>query len=343
MPVPQPYAHLHTSPNGPGDVRPTALQIIADESLNNALPGTNIVLTGATAGIGFETARALLTTGATLYLPVRNLESAKTDLSALLSEHASQIHLVEMDISALSSVKRAATELLAIMGGKINTFIANAGMMGFSERTLTDDGYEINFATNYLGHFYLFHLLKDALLSSASPEKPSRVVIVSSSVARGGKIHGEAGYDYNFTHSAYNMHTAYSNAKLASIYLTNSIERRYGSRNLHATSLHPGVMDTRFSRYVGREFVAMLMSNPAIARIVKSAEQGAATTVWAAVGREWENRGGRYLEDVGEAAEGVDDEDGFGVGFVKRMYDVDAEERVWGDMCGLLEVGVAED
>ncbi|KAL4981917.1 NAD(P)-binding protein [Aspergillus falconensis] len=339
MSPPKPYAHLYTNPSGPGDMRPTALQIIADETLTNALPGTNIVLTGATAGIGVETARALLTTGATLYLPVRKLESARTDLSALIAEHRSRIYLVEMDVSSLSSVKRAANELLAATGAKINIFIANAGMMGFSDRTLTDDGYEINFATNYLGHFYLFHLLKDALLSSASPEKSSRVVVVSSSVARGAKL--ERGYyDYNFTRSPYNMHAAYANAKLASTYLANSIERRYGSLNLHATSLHPGVIDTRFSRHVGREFVAMIMSNPAVARVAMSPEQGAATTVWAAVGKEWEKRGGRYLEDCGEASEGVDDEDGFGVGFVPRMFDVDAEERVWKDMCGLL--GVAE-
>ncbi|KAL4964256.1 putative short-chain dehydrogenase/reductase [Aspergillus stella-maris] len=343
----QPYAHLHTNPSGPGDARPTALQIIADESLTNALPGTNFVLTGASSGIGLETARALLATGATLYLPVRNLESAKTALSTLLpsSHDKAHINLIEMDISCLASVKRAATEILSRSSGKINTLIANAGMMGLPELTLSEDGYEMHFATNYLGHLYLFHLLKDALLSSASPEKSSRVVVVSSSAARAAKLNadGEEGYDYNFrgASSTYDMQAAYGRAKLAAIYMANTIERRYGARNLHATSLHPGGIDTAISRHVGKGFVDILMSNPAIARIVKSPEQGAATTVWAAVAAEWEKRGGWYLEDCGEAGEGVDDGDVFGVGFVKRMYDVDAEERVWEAMCRL--VGVAEE
>ncbi|KAJ0416859.1 hypothetical protein BJY00DRAFT_325884 [Aspergillus carlsbadensis] len=349
----QPYAHLHTNPNGPNDARPTALQIIADESLTNALPGTTIVLTGATSGIGLETARALLTTGATLYLPVRNLESATTALSALLlSENGPHINLVEMDISSLSSVKSAAAEILRLSGGKINILIANAGMMGLAELTVSADGYEMHFAVNYLGHFYLFQLLKGALLSSASLGKASRVVVVSSSAARAARLdrdaegdgdgEGEDGYaydyDYNFTRGTYDMQTAYSRAKLASVYMASSIEHRYGSRNLHATSLHPGGIDTAISRHVGRGFVDNLMSNPAIARIVKSPEQGAATTVWAAVGVEWEGRGGRYLEDCGEAGEGVDDGDVFGVGFVGRMYDFDTGEGVWRGMCALLGV-----
>ncbi|CEN60406.1 hypothetical protein ASPCAL02846 [Aspergillus calidoustus] len=347
----QPYAHLHTNPGGPGDARPTALQILADESLTNALPGTNIVLTGASSGIGLETARALLTTGATLYLPVRNLESAKTALSTLLQSsphNESRIHLVQMDIASLASVRQAAAEILRLSSGKINTLIANAGIMGLPELTLSADGHEMHFATNYLGHFYLFHLLKDALLSAASAAKSSRVVVVSSSAARAARLDGDGDNenrysDYNFTRatSTYDMQTAYARAKLAEIYMANTIERRYGARNLHATSLHPGAIDTAISRHVGRGFVDILMSNPAIARIAKSPEQGAATTVWAAVAAEWEGRGGRYLEDCGEAGEGVDDGDAFGVGFVPRMYDVDAEEKVWKDMCGL--VGVAEN
>jgi hypothetical protein len=79
------------------------------------------------------------------------------------------------------------------------------------------------------------------------------------------------------------------------------------------------------------EFVEGLMANPYILKILKSAEQGAATTVWAAVGKEWENKGGKYLEDVREAERGEDDGQTFGVGWVKQTYNAEEEDRLWRD------------
>ncbi|KAL2832765.1 NAD(P)-binding protein [Aspergillus pseudoustus] len=345
-----PYAHLHATPSGPDDARPTALQIIADENLTNALPGTTIVLTGATSGIGLETARGLATTGATLILPVRDIDAARQSvLGSLVREHGGEsgrICLVQMDIASLSSIKCAASEVLSASGGKVDVLIANAGVMGLPEKTLSEDGYEMHFAVNYLGHFYLFLLLKDALLSAAaaSPggkKKSSRVVVVSSSAQRAGILHLPDGYDYNFTRSEYRYDAAYANSKLAAVYLANGIERVYGARGLHATSLHPGAIDTGISRHVGRDFVKAIMSNEAVARVVKSPAQGAATTVWAAVGREWADRGGKYLENCGEAKEGVDDGGVFATGWVPRTYDRVAEERLWREMCALL--GVEEE
>ncbi|KAL3454999.1 short-chain dehydrogenase [Aspergillus heterothallicus] len=335
-----PYAHLHTSPSGPGDARPTALQIIADENLTHALPNTTIVLTGATSGIGLETARALLTTGATLYLPVRSIPSARASLSTLLSQYGeAQIQLVEMDISSLASIKRAAAEILSLTKQQINVLIANAGIMGLPTKTLSADGFEMHFAVNYLGHFYLFQMLKDALLATASATgRASRVVVVSSSTQRAGNVNIADGWDYNFETAEYSFHDAYNNAKLAAVWMANGIERVYGGRGLHATSLHPGAIDTNISRYVGREFVAALLAHESIAKVVKSPEQGAATTVWAAVGKEWEGRGGRYLENCGEAGEGVDDGQIFGTGFVPRTYDDAGERKLWGKMCALLKV-----
>jgi hypothetical protein len=113
--------------------------------------------------------------------------------------------------------------------------------------------------------------------------------------------------------------------------LANKIERDYGAQGLHATSLHPGAINTDISRNMPPEFLQGLMTNAYILKILKSTEQGAATTVWAAVGKEWENQGGKYLEDVREAERGEDDGQIFGVGWVKQTYNPQEEDRLWGD------------
>ncbi|KAL2862604.1 NAD(P)-binding protein [Aspergillus lucknowensis] len=347
---PNRYKEAHASPNGPGDSRPTALQIITDEKLHNALGDKVLVLTGATSGIGLETARALAATGARLFLTVRDLNKAKANnaLSEIITENPDRIELVEMDNASLESVRRGADEILAASRGQVNVLIANAAVMGIKELELSKDGYEMHFATNYLGHFMLFQLLKPALLASASREFNSRVVVVSSSAQRVGNLAGGPngtlfGYDYNFTEpeAPYVFSTAYANSKLASVYMANEIERRYASRNLHATSLHPGAIDTNISRHLGRGFVEAFYANEAVVRIIKSVEQGAATTVLAAVGREWEGRGGVYLEDCAEAQRGAEDGNPLGTGYVERTYDEVLEGKLWG--MGVRLLGVDDD
>ncbi|KAF7133846.1 hypothetical protein CNMCM5793_005258 [Aspergillus hiratsukae] len=140
-----------------------------------------------------------------------------------------------------------------------------------------------------------------------------------------------AATDYLITAAlgGYNHEIAYNNSKLAAVYLANKIERDYGAQGLHSTSLHPGAINTDISRNIPPEFVEALMTNPYILKILKWAEQGAATTVWAAVGKEWENNGGKYLEDVREAEQGEDDGQIFGGGWVKQTYNPEEEDRLW--------------
>jgi NAD(P)-dependent dehydrogenase (short-subunit alcohol dehydrogenase family) len=201
--------------------------------------------------------------------------------------------------------------------------------MGLQNYTLTEDGVEAHFSGNYLGFFLLFQLLKQALLASATPNFHSRVVVVASSAHRAATL--PSSDNYNFEKGAYNHEIAYNNSKLAAVYLANKIERDYGAQGLHATSLHPGAINTDISRNMPPEFLQGLMTNPYILKILKSTEQGAATTVWAAVGKEWENQGGKYLEDVREAERGEDDGQIFGVGWVKQTYNPQEEDRLWGD------------
>ncbi|KAE9376397.1 NAD(P)-binding protein [Stipitochalara longipes BDJ] len=311
-----PYAAAHAKPQGAGDARPTALQIIRDESLEGQLIGKIIVITGATSGIGLETARALSVTGATLILTARDTKKAE----------AAFIH-------------SAASTILARSNNQVNILINNAGIMGIHDLKLTEDGHEIHFATNHLSHFLLFQLLKPALLSSSTPAFHSRVINVASSAHR--TCHLNSSDNYNFEKGGYHFMPAYSNSKLANIYMANELERRYGHKGLHATSLHPGAIFTNLPRHLGPEFVDGIMGNESVVRVLKSTEQGAATTVVAAVGKEWEGNGGKYLEDCEEAKRGEDDGDGFGIGSVSQTYDSETEARLWRD--SLEMVGMKDD
>ena len=331
------YTAAHANPKGAGDARPTALQIVRDEGVEGKLGGKVIVITGATSGIGLETARALSATGATLFLTARNLNMAETALAEILE--AGRVSLVEMDNNSFASIRAAAATLLKQSNNQVNILVNNAGVMGISDLKLTEDGQEVHFATNYLSEFLLFQLLKPALLASATPGFHSRVVNVSSSANRAGSL--PESDNYNFEKGGYVHEVAYANSKLASTYLANEIDRRYGSTGLRATSLHPGGIATNISRHVGPGFVDNLMANEYIVKILKSPEQGAATTVLAAIGKEWENNGGKYLENCEEAQRGKDDGDTFGVGYVSQTYDPKSEARLWKDSLNI--VGISND
>ena len=332
-----PYTAVHADPQGAGDARPTALQIIHDECLEGKLIGKVMVITGATSGIGIETARALSVTGATLFLTARDMGKAEAALVGILEP--GRVSLIEMDNTSFASVRAAAATILAKTSNQVNILVNNAGVMGFETVKFTEDGHEITFATNHLSHFLLFQLLKPALLASSTPNFHSRVVNVASSAQRVCNLNESD--NYNFQKGGYNWQLAYANSKLANIYMTNELDRQYGRNGLHATSLHPGAIGTNLSRHLGSGFVEQIMSNESVVKILKSVEQGAATTVLAAVGKEWENKGGKYLEDCEEAKRGSDDNDLFGFGYVRQTYDPGNEKRLWID--SLKIVGMNDD
>lgn len=323
------YDLAHANPQGAGDARPTAMQIVRDEGLEGRLVGKVIVITGATSGIGIETARALSATGATLFLTVRDKAKAKITLAGLLESSLTSVSLVEMDSASFASIRAAAAIILKNSNSQVNILVNNAGIMGVQDLKLTTNGHEIHFATNHLGHFLLFQLLKPALLSSSTPKFHSRVVMVASSAHRACTLSKRD--NYNFEEGGYSHGIAYAKSKLANIYMANELDRRYGQAGLHATSLHPGAIDTSISRHLGRGVVDQMLSNEKIRKILKSPEQGAATTVFAAISTAWEGRGGRYLEDCEEAKRGVDDDEVFGVGYVRQTYDPETEHRLWED------------
>lgn len=266
------------------------------------------------------------------FLTARDLTKANSALKDLLEP--GRVSVIPMDNNSLESVREAARIILEKSGNQVNILIANAGVMGIPSLQRTEDGHEATFQTNYWSNFLLFDLLKPVLLASVTPSFHSRVVIVSSAASRSVLL--PASDDYDFQKTEYSWERAYAASNLAKIYLANSIDRRYGAMGLHATSLHPGAINTNVARHIGPEFVEKLIANPYVAKILKSTEQGAATTVIAVIGKEWESKGGKYLEDCEESKRGEDDWQTFGAGWVKQTYDQKEEDRLWQDSLRIL-------
>lgn len=321
-------------PQGPGDARPTALDVIRDEGAIGKYAGRVIVITGTSSGIGIELARALAATEATLFLTARNLTKAREALGDLLASN--RVVLVEMELESFDSIKAAAKTILASTA-KVNILINNAGIMGIPTLQFTRDGHELHFGTNHLGHFLLFQLLKPALLAATSPELRSRVVSVASSAHR--SIGLNESDNYSFQKGGYDANLAYAQSKTANIYMANEIERRYGEQGLHATSLHPGGSLTGLSRQMPDEMVEALISQFKMEHVLQSPAQAAATMVWAAIGREWENKGGKYLVNCAVTPRAVDAGPLDDVGYAEHAYDPAKEARLWEDSLKIIGMG----
>lgn len=315
------YAAVHASPNGPGDARPTALQIVQDNDLEGKLSDKTILITGCSSGIGIETARALARTDATLYLTARDLSKAKTALADLVDSE--KVHLLVLDLNSLASVRACAADFLS-KSDSLNILINNAGVM-IPPEGRTIDGFETQFGTNHLAHFLLIQLLTPTLLASSKPGFESRVVQVSSS----GHRFGEVVFDNVNLDGIYEPWKGYAQSKTAMNWTANEIERRYGSKGLHAFSLHPGGIMTGLQKFVSAEEAAAWGSNKSLARIFKSPEQGAATTVWAALDKGLEGKGGKYLEDCQEIGPWDPATGMTGPGYAPWVYDVDKATKLW--------------
>lgn len=314
------YAKVHQSPNGPGDARPTALQIVKDAGREDTLVGKAVMITGCSSGLGIETARALFHTGATLYLTARDLEKAKSTLGDIMG--SPRVHLLHLDLNSLKSVRACAEEFLTRFN-TLNILIANAGVMACPEGR-TADGLETQFGTNHVAHFLLFDLLKPRLLSSSTPAFNSRVVIVASSAHRVSSVH----FDNLTLEGEYEPWKAYGQSKTANIWTANEIERRYGAHGLHAFSLHPGAIQTDLLRHVSNEQKADWDKDEFLMSYWKSPEQGAATSVWGAVSRELEGTGGKYLDDC-QIALPADPSQQQGPGYAVWAYSPEMEAKLW--------------
>lgn len=326
-----PYAEVHKHVEGPGDGRPTAQQIIEDESLVGRWPERTILITGGSSGIGLEVAKALHTTGARIFITARDSKRAETAVREIMSSNplGKQVEIIAMELGSLDSVKEGASDFLR-RTKTLNVLINNAGVMA-APFEKTKDGFESQFAVNHLSHFLLTKLLLPTLVASSTPDFASRIVNVSSS---GHVYHNKGGLtpevlaDLNFEKTEYNPWRAYGQSKTANVLHANQLERLYGSseRPVHAFSLHPGGISTPLWRHQNEVIQERVKKFPAL---WKSPEQGAATLAWCATAKALEGRPGRYCENCGESGPLPDDAPMGAPGYAAWTYDEDAESGLW--------------
>ncbi|KAL9021486.1 MAG: hypothetical protein Q9185_001279 [Variospora sp. 1 TL-2023] len=333
--MPSRYASVHAKLGGPGDARPTALDIVKDEGLEGKLSDKVVLITGCSAGIGVETAKAIAATGAKVFGTARDLKKGEAALSGILEP--GRVELIQMDLGSLDSIRSAVKEVLS-KTQTLNIIINNAGIMAVPNLVKTADGFESQFGTNHLAHFLLFALVKPTLLASSTPQFHSRVVNLSSS---GHRVSPAQIGNYNFERGNYSPLAAYGSSKTAQIYMANEIERRYAARGLHALSLNPGGIRTGLQEHVPDSVKESWDYDTEVKNYWKSVPQGAATTVYAALSKEWEGKGGRYLEDCAESPPIAPGAGVTTVGYAPYAYDEGDARKVWADSCRM--VGVADE
>lgn len=340
-----PYKELYDNPKGQGDSRPGALQIVSDNNRVGQWSGRSVLITGATSGIGLETARALRATGADVYITARDLDKARSVINDVLykSLGTGKLTVIEMDMESLDSVKKAAAQFLIKSGNKINVLINNAGMFNKRMRSMTDadncpgvmatpegktmDGIETQFAVNHAAHFALTALLLPSLVASSTADFNSRVIFVSSSSHR----YCPFNWDNINLEGEYDPFLAYGRAKTAEIWTSNYIDRVYGPLGVHSLSVHPGGIFTGLQKHVTAEKAKGWDDDEELLLEMQSPAQGAATTVWAAVGTVWEGKGGKYLAEcsISPPSTMEDQMSALDNGHAPWIYDVQSENRLW--------------
>src|ERR1700733_6909500 len=206
------------------------------------LKGKRILVTGVSAGIGVETARALVAHGADVVGAVRDLDKAKratSEVSQAAAKSGGSLEVVELDLASLKSVRAAADKLVAD-GRSFDVIIANAGVMA-TPLGKTEDGFETQFGTNHLGHFVFVNRIAKLL------KKGGRLVNLSSSGHRFSNVDLN---DPNFETTPYEPFVAYGRSKTANILFAVEFDRRHRDRGVRAIAVHPGGIITELARYM---------------------------------------------------------------------------------------------
>jgi len=270
------------------------VETTTDEVLEGIdLKGRWALVTGASAGLGVETARALAAHGASLILGVRDLEKAEAAAAPVRDAATGEVELRRVDLADLASV-RAFTDGVAADHDELHILIANAGVMACPEGR-TADGFETQFGTNHLGHFVLVNRLVPLLVAGA----PSRVVVLSSAGHRFSDVDLD---DPGWEHTPYDPWRAYGRAKTANVQFAVGLDRRLRDRGVRAVAVHPGAIMTELSRHMTEDTLNALQEARGDRPMTwKPVPAGAATSVWAAAVADADEVGGRYAEDCGVA------------------------------------------
>ncbi|MEV0353201.1 SDR family NAD(P)-dependent oxidoreductase [Nonomuraea sp. NPDC050680] len=273
---------------------PFTAQSTAAEVLEGVdLTGRRAIVTGGASGIGVETARALAAAGAEVTLAVRDLDAgAATAADIIATTGNKQIFVAPLDLADRGTV----ASFVAAWEGPLHMLVNNAGVMACPEAH-TPDGWELQFATNHLGHFALATGLHPALAAADG----ARVVSVSSTAHLRSPVVFE---DVNFRERAYEPWSAYGQSKTANVLFAVEAARRWADDGITVNALMPGGIRTNLQRYVSDEELDRLRAAAGASGADvtwKTTEQGAATSVLAAASPLLDGVTGRYFEDCNEA------------------------------------------
>jgi NAD(P)-dependent dehydrogenase (short-subunit alcohol dehydrogenase family) len=276
------------------------------------LTGHRAIVTGASSGIGVETARALAGAGAEITLAVRGVgtgEEVAADIRATTgNEH---VLVAPLDLADQASV----AAFVAAWDGPLHILINNAGVM-MTPELRTPEGWELQFATNHLGHFALSTGLHPALVAAGR----ARVVSLSS------VGHLRAGVDFDdihFMRRAYDPMIAYGQSKTANALFAVEANMRWAGDGITVNAAHPGAILTNLTRHMSQEELERSM---AAGYVFKTPQQGAATSTLLATWPPLEGVGGRYFEDCNEAQPPMPGEHR---GVAAHALDPEAAARLW--------------
>ena len=276
--------------------------------------GRVCAITGASSGLGFETALELARMGATVAMLCRSSERGEAARERVVQRSANaDVHVVRCDHADLESVRAAAADLQRRFDA-LHVLVNNAGLM-LSQREITIDGVEHTFQVNHLSAFLLTTLLRERLQRSA----PSRIVTVSSLAHTGARLDFS---DLQFAYG-YNGWDAYARSKLANVLFTYELARRLQGTSVTANALHPGLVRSGFGRNNGLAMRA-LMTAIQLPPLAASARRGARTQIYLASSSEVQRSSGRYFAACRERRSAA------------RSYDVEAQRRLWEASEGLI-------
>ena len=296
----------------PFNAESTAAEVIAGIDL----AGLRAIVTGGASGIGVETARALAGAGAEVTLAVRNLEAGERTAADIIHGTGNkQVFVAPLDLADQASV----AELAGGWDGPLHILVNNAGIMA-SPLMRTPQGWEMQFATNHLGHFALATGLQRALAAAGG----ARIVSVSSSGHHRSPVVFE---DIHFEHRPYDPWSAYGQSKTANVLFAVEASKRWAGDGITANALMPGGIRTNLQRYVTDEDLDRLRAAAGgAAPRWKTPEQGAATSILVAASPLLDGVGGRYFEDCNEAEVGQLSARN---GVAEYALDPEAAARLW--------------
>uniref|UniRef100_A0A8C9DBF4 NADP-retinol dehydrogenase n=1 Tax=Panthera leo TaxID=9689 RepID=A0A8C9DBF4_PANLE len=265
--------------------------------------GKTVIVTGANTGIGKQTALELAKRGGNIILACRDMEkceaAARDIRRETLNHHVSARHL---DLASLKSIREFAAKITEEKE-RVHILINNAAVMRCPHWT-TEDGFEMQFGVNHLGHFLLTNLLLDTLKASA----PSRIINLSSLAHVAGHMDFD---DLNWEKRTYDTKAAYCQSKLAVVLFTKELSRRLQGTGVTVNALHPGVARTELGRHTGMHSSAFssFTLGPIFWLLVKSPQLAAQPSTYLAVAEELEGVSGKYFDGFKEKPPAPEAED----------------------------------